>query len=149
MSAVSIAHFLAGLAPSVGGAASTASAVLPWIGLVGGLIPGFGSVVSGIQIAIPIAQKIAALAPAFEKAVSAGMPILEAMDKASPALLPHVKELYATLVNHDPTRPEAQMKASDVPDRVAVEFAGPAVLGRGWTAEETQRWYDKQGSAST
>lgn len=143
MSATQIANAVATGAGIVGNVAGVAGNVLPYINLVAGFFPGAASVISAIQIAQPIIAKIAAVAPVAVKAIEAGGPIFEAIDKASPALLPHIKDLYAVFANADPTRPETAMVGSKVSDEQALAFAGPVLLGRPWTSEETQRWFDK------
>jgi hypothetical protein len=143
MSATTIAKQISGGIGVVGSIAGTAQSVLPWVNLVAGFFPGAASVISALQIAAPIIQKISEIAPVAVQAIEAGQPIFDAIEKAGPDLLPHIKALYATFANADPTRPETEMTADDVSDREALAFAGPVLFGREWTQEETQRWWDK------
>lgn len=144
MNAVTIAKGLETGISIVGSTAGIANKVLPWVNLVAGFFPGAASVIAALQIAAPIIEKIAVVAPIAVKAIEAGTPIFNAIDGASPDLLSHIKQLYAVFANADPSRPETGMTAADVSDQEATAFAGPVLMGRAWTDEEQQRWWDRQ-----
>lgn len=127
----------------IGVAASFGQSALPVARFIAGWFPGAGPVLDAITIAIPIIDRIVAAKPAAEKAIEAGRPVLDALDKASPALMESLKELYAIAVNHDPVRPETNLTADDVSDGEVAAFAGPVLFGRAWTKEEEQRWFDR------
>jgi hypothetical protein len=111
--------------------------------LVAGLFPGGGTVVAAIRAADGIIERIEQAAPKVRGAIEAGVPIAEAAQQHGPALIDNLKALYAIAVNADPERPEILLKAPQVSTEQALHFAAPVLLGRAWTAEETQRWYDR------
>lgn len=84
---------------------------------------------------IPIVERVAAGVPLVEKLIADGHDALDAVEKATPDFLPNLKKLAALAIygNTDATATTAQ----------AMEYAGPVLLGRPWTQEETQRWFDK------
>jgi len=116
---------------------------LPIAQFIAGFVPGLAPAIQVLSIAGPIIEKIAAGAPVAAKAIEAGRPIIEAIQSAGPTMLPSLKQLFAIAVNADPNRPEENATAADVSDDQAIAFAGHALFGRPWTAEETQRWWDK------
>lgn len=131
----------------VGNAAALAVKVgkpaLPIAQFIAGFVPGLAPAIQVLSIAEPIIEKIAAGAPIAVKAIEAGRPIFDAIQTAGPKMLPALKDLYAIAVNADPARPETHLIAANVTDDQALAFAGPVLLGRPWTKEETQRWWDR------
>lgn len=144
MNATDIAKDLETGAEFVGNLTGIADKVLPWANLILGWFPGVTSVIAGLQIAAPIIHKISVAAPIAAKLIAAGEPIAASLDKAAPELLAHFKQLYAVLANHDPLRPEIKMTAGQVTDKEALVFAGPWIMGRPWTLEEQNRFWDRQ-----
>jgi len=123
--------------------AAVESRVMPYATFVAGFFPGMASILAAVQIAQPWIDKAIAAAPAIEAGIEAGAPILDAINNAGPQVLTHIKTAYAIMVNADPARPEEGLTADDIPDMDAVAITAPMVLGRQWTDEETQRWFDR------
>lgn len=146
MTAVTIARQIEAFAKIAGEVAGAADSIAPYAMIVAGLFPGAASVLAGLQVAEPIIKKIAQIAPAAVQAIETGMPILAAFDK-TPELMPELKNLYSVLSAADPTVPT--MAPSEITDRQAVILAGPLLIGRQWTSDELERWWDKPGSAHT
>lgn len=131
----------------VGRAAAFGESALPVAQFIAGWIPGGGPVLQAITAALPIIRKIAAGASVATKALEAGRPIIEAVEKSGPGVMTHVRELLAIAINHDPDRPETNMTAADVTDKEVEKFA-TLVFTPGWTNEETQVWWDRASSVT-
>ena len=127
----------------VGSLARYGKQAAPVARFIASFIPGLAPVVAAVDMAAPWLEKIAAAAPAVEQALDKGRPIFDAIEKTAPDVLPALKNVYAIAGNHDPARPETDLKAADVTDAQVAGFTGAVLFGRAWTQEETQRWFDK------
>lgn len=132
---------------TVGDAARLASRIgsgaLPIAEFIAGFFPGAAPVLQVLRVAQPIIERIATGAPVVASLIESGRPVIAAMEQAAPTMLPDLKHLYAIAVNADPDRPEQTMTAADVSTKQALDFAGPILLGRRWTKEEEQRWFER------
>ena len=114
-------------------------------------IPYVGAIVHALDVAAPYVAKVAVAAPIVEQAIAQGVPIAKAMQAHGPALLGDFKQLFAIASNNDPAQKgQPQITAANVSDEQVFHFAGNTILGRKWTDEETQRWWDRaQGSGAS
>lgn len=112
-------------------------------------IPYIGAIVHALDVAAPYVTKVAQAAPIIEAAIANGVPIAEAIQQHGPALFDNFKQLFAIASNNDPANAgKSNISAADVTDEQTFHFAGNTILGRRWTDEETQRWWDRaQGQA--
>jgi len=131
----------------VGHVASFGAQALPVAQFLAGFFPGMAPVLQAITIAQPILARIAAGAPQAAAAIAAGRPVFDAIERTSTAVVPHLKELYAIAVNHDPARPETKMTGTQVSD-VEVKTFASLVFTPGWTNEEQQRAWDRASISS-
>lgn len=99
------------------------SDALPIIQFVAGFIPGAAPAVQVLAVALPIIAKIAAGAPIARQALAAGAPVIDALQKHSPDIVAHLKELYAVAVNADPARPETDLTGADIPHSTLAEWS--------------------------
>lgn len=137
-----IVHNAAVLVEGAGGAAKVASYVLPVVGLFAGLIPGGGTVISAMQIAAPWVEKVAAGAPVLAKLIEQGEPIIDAVRKAGPDMLPGIKHLISIATGTNDAVPT--LAPDEVTDEMVEAFVrdtGPALLGKKWTVEEEDRHF--------
>lgn len=134
---------LANIALNVGRGAEAVDGI---IGPVAGFIPYYSQAMAVIRIADPILAKVVAAAPAVSAGIETGRPIIDAAQAAAPNVLPHIKQLLAIAINHDPAQPDAKVTADDITDADAKGFMGPVLFGRRWTFEEEQRWMDRVGA---
>ena len=114
--------------------------VMPYAMLIGGLFPGVASALSIIAIAQPWIDKAVAAAPAVEAAVQAGAPIIDAINSAGPQVLDHFKQALAVYRGGSP---------QEISDNLAIEAFAPMVLGRNWTEEEQNRWFERASGQQT
>ena len=128
-------------------AAKIGNGALPIAEFIAGFFPGAAPVIQVLKIAAPIFDKIVAAAPIVKNTIERSGPLIEAVELVAPEFLGSLKQLYAIAVNHDPKRPEVNMTADDVTTEQAMDFGGPILLGRRWTNEETQRWWDRMSGA--
>jgi len=129
----------------VGRLASAGTKALPMIDALAAWapIPYVGAIVHALDVAAPYVQDVAMAAPIVERAISQGVPIAEVLQQNGPALFNSLKQLYAIAASNDPTRKGLPpVTAADVSDEQAFHFAGNTFLGRRWTDEEYQRWWD-------
>lgn len=106
-------------------------------------IPYVGAIVHALDVAAPYVTKVALAAPIIESAIASGIPIAEAMQQHGPALIGDFKQLFVIASNADPENAgKPDIVAADVSDSQAFHFAGKTILGRPWTDEEYQRWWN-------
>jgi hypothetical protein len=129
-------------------AVSVGRGALPIARFVAGFFPGAAPVVDAITIAAPWLERIASMGAPVKTAIHAGTPIFDAFDKSGPQLLNAFKEVYAIAVNKDPERKEENLTADDIDDAVVMkEFVTPVLLGRAWTKEEEDAWFQRATGA--
>lgn len=122
-SAEALADTAVSITDLVGGLARFGNSALPVAEFIAGFFPGAAPALQVIRIAAPILAKIAIAAPIVATAINKGRPIFDAMEQASPGLLPSIKELYAIAVNHDPARAETDVTATSIDDVDVLGFA--------------------------
>lgn len=128
----------------IGSVASFGESALPFAEAAAPFLGHYGiALLAGIKVAQPIIHQIATMAPSVQTTIESGRPILDAIEAHGPEVMVNIKKLYAIAVNHDPDMPQTDMAASEVGDREALEFAGPVLFGRRWTAAEEARWFDQ------
>lgn len=131
----------------IGQIASGVDSALPYVTLIAGLFPGAASVIAALQIAAPIIKKIAVAAPVAVKALQQGEQIAAAIDKASPEMLGQFKQLYSIFSKVDP---EVQsVEPEEVTDQKAYEIAFRGLVGRPWTTDEMNRWFERASQNQT
>ena len=110
-------------------------------------IPYFAAIVHTLDITAPYVTRIATAAPLIEKAILAGVPIAEAIQQHGPDLIGSLKQVYTIAMNSDPTRrDQPTISVTEVTDEQVFHFAGPVLLGRRWTDEEYQRWWERDSA---
>jgi hypothetical protein len=124
-----------------------AESVADALGPLAGLIPYLPQVQAVMRIADPIIEKIATMAPAVHGLIEAGRPAIEVAQAVAPAVLGHFKDLLAIALTHEPFAFNPALARQAISDAQAFAFAGLVLVGRPWTAEETQRWNDKATGA--
>lgn len=89
-----------------------------------GLIPGGGVILKAVDLALPFIVKAAAAAPQIMDALNSGLPIAQAFDEHAPAVITHLKSIFAIAVNHDPERAETNLTAADIGTDQALTMFG-------------------------
>lgn len=123
--------------------ASFASDALPYIKFAASLFPWGRQILSVVEAVGPIVDRVRATAPVAISLINSGEAIYDALNKSGPSMVADLKEIYAIWSNKNPNVARFNMSASEVTNAQAVEIAGPILLGRRWTQEEEQRWFDK------
>jgi hypothetical protein len=114
--------------------ANVAIQVAPFVQFAAGFIPGAAPVVQIVTAALPYVAKVAQYAPQARALIEKGAPIIEAINKASPDLFDALRNMTAL---------SSGKQTSEVSVADVMRFSGPALLGRRWTDEEVQRWWDR------
>ena len=137
-------HDILGVTGAVATGAQGIERLAPAIELIAGFFPGAASVVAALQLAEPYIEMVSRAAPAVRHAIESGAPVFKAIDD-TPDLMAAIKEVVAALTNGDPIqKPMGEpLTADDISDEDAIKFAGPLLMGRKWTADEQQRWWDR------
>jgi len=138
--AVSLTEFIGTVAKV---ASDVGPYAIPFARLAALAFPWGGTALAVLETAQPYLLRVAAGAPVAAKLIQNGRPVIEAFNKAQPALLDNLKELYAIAVNNDPARPETNLTAADVDDMDVLAFCGPVLFGRRWTNEEMQEYWNR------